>query len=307
MTKSTASAADQSQWLLLVFSLPTSKSSERVEIWRSLRKTGALSLKSAGHVLPNTPANEERFEWLAKRIRKYRGHATVVVAQSFDEEPTSALQQRFVEQVNTEYELLSKEIRKTLGRSSAAPASVSRLRKKLDDISERDFFDSPLRSRLAAYLAHVESSDGRQKQPAADLQEFSNRVWITRPRPGIDRVSSAWLIRRFIDEKATFTFGKDHTKTPNAVPFDMFTDKGFGHEGDDCTFETLIRRFRLKDPKLKVIAEVIHDADLRDEKFARTEAMAIDAILVGWANQGTADEELLQRGMEMIEGLYHSL
>ena len=93
----------------------------------------------------------------------------------------------------------------------------------------------------------------------------------------------------------------------NAVPFDMFTESGFGHEGDDCTFETLVRRFRLDGPKLKVIAEAVHDADLRDEKFARTEAMPIDAILVGWANQGTADDELLRRGMEMIEGLYHSL
>ena len=138
-------------------------------------------------------------------------------------------------------------------------------------------------------------------------KEFRNRVWVTRPRPGIDRSASAWLIRRFIDPKSSFTFADDPKKRPNAVPFDMFGGVGFGHRGDDCTFETLRNEFAVRDPRVAALAEMVHDADLEDGKFARQEAMGVDRVLVGWAQQGASDQELLRRGMEMIDGLYQSL
>jgi len=91
-----------------------------------------------------------------------------------------------------------------------------------------------------------------------------------------------------------------------AVPCDMFHG-GFGHRGDNCTFETLQKDFKIRDRRTRVISEVIHDADLADDKFGHKEGYGIDEVLKGWARQGIPDQELLDRGMQLIEGLYHSL
>jgi hypothetical protein len=130
---------------------------------------------------------------------------------------------------------------------------------------------------------------------------------MTRHRPGIDRVSSAWLIRRFIDPKAKFVFAADPSANSEAIPFDMFCSEGFGHRGDDCTFETLTRQFAIRDHRVKRIAEIIHDADIGDEQFGRAEGVGLDRVLIGWAKQEVPDDELLRRGMDLIDGLYESL
>jgi hypothetical protein len=132
-------------------------------------------------------------------------------------------------------------------------------------------------------------------------------IWITRPPPGIDRVSSGWLIQKFIDCNAKFAFDNKAEAHPDAVPFDMYQSGGFGHEGDHCTFETLCSRFGIRERKVTLIAKAIHDADLEDEKFGRTEGIVINQVLKGWADQGLTDEELMRRGMDVIEGLYRSI
>jgi hypothetical protein len=115
------------------------------------------------------------------------------------------------------------------------------------------------------------------------------------------------LILRFIDSNAKFAFGADAAVQSNSVPFDMYQPGGFGHEGEKCTFETLCSRFSLKEKRVLLIAEAIHDADLDDAKFGRTEGITINQILKGWAKLNIPDEELLRRGMELIEGLYQSI
>jgi hypothetical protein len=122
----------------------------------------------------------------------------------------------------------------------------------------------------------------------------------------VDRSASAWLIRWFIDSKARFAFAPEEQVPKDSVPFDMFHESGFGHRGEDCTFETLQKEFKIRDRRVKVISEIIHDADLADEKFGRKEGYGIDEVLKGWARQGIPDQELLDRGMQLIEGLYHS-
>jgi hypothetical protein len=113
------------------------------------------------------------------------------------------------------------------------------------------------------------------------------------------------LIRHFIDKKARFAFAPEEHVPPKAVPFDMFQG-GFGHRGEDCTFETLEKSFRIRDKRVGVIGQIIHDADLLDEKFGRKEGFGLDAVLDGWEKQGISDIELLQRGMGLIEALYRS-
>lgn len=301
----------ETPWLLLVFRLPSSRASQRVEIWRKLRRCGALALPSSGYLLPYSAANQERLEWLAAAIRNYKGEASVVQVRVFDDIPDKRLAQMFIDARTREYQVLLGEVNKllALGPHRQPAGRLSRLSRRFQEIVAIDFFQTPLRRRVEEALARAgepEAPRGR-KQRRGIAGRHLNRVWITRPRPGIDRVSSAWLIRRFIDPKARFIFAKDPTAHPDAVPFDMFVPQGFGHRGEDCSFETLCREFAVRDKRVKRIAQMIHDADLGDEKYGRTEAIGLDRVLNGWAKQELPDDELLTRGMELIEGLYHGL
>jgi hypothetical protein len=298
-------------WLLLMFSLPARRASERVEVWRKLKRYGALPLRSSGYVLPNGGSNQERFEWLAATIRKYKGAASVVQAQAIDDLPREKLVQLFVEARSRDYEGVLQQLRRLRPASAGAAGQAARLRKRFQEIADIDFFTSPLRGRVEVLLERLDAVNRLPAQTAKQRgrdSRYLRRTWVTRPRPGIDRVSSAWLIRRFIDREAKFVFASSPQKYRDAIPFDMFIEAGgFGHRGEDCTFETLRKEFRIREARVASIAEIIHDADLCDGKFGRNEGQGLDRALIGWAQQGVPDEELLRRGMELIEGVYQSL
>jgi hypothetical protein len=287
------------------------RASQRVDTWRKLRRYGALALKSGGHVLPNTPSNRERFEWLGAVIQKSTGHASVMQVHSLDDHSDARLRGLFLEASTGEYEAMITELRKLARSKHPNGNALAKLRRRFRDVSEIDFFNNPLRSRFETLLAQAEEQRVTQvpeSQSEIKKNAYRSRVWITRPRPGIDRISSAWLIRNFIDKNATFIFDHDPNLHPAAIPFDMFqTTKGFGHRGEDCTFETLCKEFAIRDKRVRAIAQIIHDADLEDGKFGRIEGIGLDRTLIGWAKQGVGDEELLRRGMEIIEGLYGSI
>jgi hypothetical protein len=296
-------------WLLLTFTLPTKRASQRVEIWRKLQRYGAVPLGNSGYLLPNSATNQERFEWLAAAVRKYAGEASVVKVQSIDNLSTPQLIGRFAEVRAREYHELIEELQKL----SAAvprkdfPRQVSRLRTRFQEIVEIDFFHSPLQRRVEEMFVQVDASPTSHGQATkVNPGEYRGRLWVTRPRPGIDRSASAWLIRNFIDKKARFTFAPETQIPRGAVPFDMFHG-GFGHRGEDCTFETLQKTFRIRDKKVGVIGQIIHDADLVDEKFGRKEGFGIDAVLNGWAKQGVPNNKLLEHGVQLIEALYDSV
>jgi hypothetical protein len=298
-------------WLLLTFTLPTKRASQRVEVWRKLQRYGTVPLGNSGYLLPGNPTNEERFQWLATAIRKYGGDASIVHVRSIDNISTPQLVGRFAEARAREYQELIHELQKfsSMPVQKQAIGRLSRLRSRFQEIVEIDFFDNPIQKRVRELLARADEARGPKRMlnsAQINPQDYKNRVWVTRPRPGVDRSASAWLIRRFIDKKARFTFASEENVPRNAVPFDMFHG-GFGHRGDYCTFETLQNDFRIRDRRVKVISEVIHDADLADGKFGRKEGYGIDEVLKGWARQRISDQELLDRGMQLIEGLYHSL
>jgi hypothetical protein len=298
-------------WLLLTFTLPTKRASQRVEVWRKLQRYGTVPLGNSGYLLPSNPVNEERFQWLATAIRKYGGDASIVHVQSIDNISTPQLIGRFAEARAREYQDLIRQLEEfsAMPRQQQALSRLSRLRNRFQEIVEVDFFDSPLQKRVGELLTKADAA--RVAVPASEtrkinLQDYKNRTWVTRPRPGVDRCAAAWLIQRFIDPKARFAFALEEQVPRGAVPFDMFHESGFGHRGDDCTFETLQKDFRIRDRRVKVISEIIHDADLADDKFGRKEGYGIDVVLKGWARQGVSDQELLARGTQLIEGLYHS-
>jgi hypothetical protein len=299
-------------WLLLVFTLPAQRASQRVKVWRKLQRYGTVPLGNSGYLLPSNPANEEHFEWLATSIRKDGGEASVVHVRSIDNISTSQLVSRFAEARAREYQELIREIQRfcSLPRQEKAAGPLSRMRSRFQEIVEVDFFGSPLQKRAAELLAQADAARlQKHVRPMTGLhrREFKRRTWVTRPRPGLDRSASAWLIQRYIDPKARFVFAAKNQVPEGAIPFDIFHGGGFGHRGEDCTFETLQKDFRIRDAKIKIVSEMIHDADLLDEKFGRKEGFGIDSVLKGWARQGVPDSELLARGIQLIAALYQSI
>ena len=298
-----------SPYLLLVFSLPRKGASLRVAVWRKLQRYGSLPLGNSGYLLPNSPGNREKFEWLATTIRGAHGEASVLEVQSIDNYSGPQLMKRFSDARSHDYRDLLNVLRNAASASKKSPAHIARLRQRFQEIVSIDFFGSLLREQIDRTLAAMQ--EPQSKLPPSELGKISrfayrSRKWVTRPRPRVDRVLSAWLIRRFIDPKARFVFATKGQKPSGAVPFDMY-EGGFGHRGEDCTFETLTQAFRIRDKRVSVMGQIVHDADLFDEKFGRKEGFGVDEVMKGWARQNLADEELLERGIQLAEGLYQSL
>lgn len=295
-------------WLLMVFTLPSAKASERVQVWRKLQKFGSLPFRNAGYLLPNSQENRERLVWISETVRASKGDASVLEVATVDDLSLTALQDLFRQARDADYLSLEKDLKALKPSKGVSTPQLLRLRKRFDEILATDFFGAKHRSVVQAlFEQHNAESPKEPSVKTVTKKDFQNKIWLTRFRPGIDRVSSAWLITKFIDAKPHFVFGKKSEDRPDAIPFDMFGPNGFGHVGDLCTFETLCRSFGIKDKKVLQIAEAIHDADLEDRKFGRDEGHVMNRILKGWARQDISDDELLKRGMDLTEGLYQSL
>ncbi len=297
-------------WLLLLFSLPATHNTARVSIWRKLRKSGAIQIKTSTYLLPDTPAQYELFQWLAKQVTDYGGDSTLIRAQQIEGLSDTRIVGLFNAARDGDYSALGEAARKLTApraakRDKGFIDDLEKLRKTFRAIREIDFFDAPKAHVIGSQLARLESATRTKTPAAARLQatKFQGKIWVTRPRPEIDRVACAWLIRGFIDPKATFKFATNADAIASGIPFD-YAHGEFSHHGEDCTFETLLARFGIADKALHTIGEMVHDADLEDEKFQRTECIGLDRILKGWAKHGMPDEEILSRGGNCFDGLY---
>jgi hypothetical protein len=301
-------------WLFLLFNLPAKQSTERVKIWRQLKKFGAVQLKTSTYVLPDEPVHYERFQWLAKEIVDTGGEATLVRVKDIEGMPYAAVVALFNEARARDYdeifEPLTRLIKDRKARKASAETFASELekvRRRFQEIQEIDYFQSSRGEDLRALFLKAELLGSPQKKPETKARlrtaDYRGKTWITRPRPEIDRVGSAWLIRKFIDSDAKFVFANTPAAAPQAIPYDMF-EVEFSHHADHCTFETLIERFGIRDRAVLRIAELIHDADLEDEKFHRVEGFGVEQIFKGWAKQGLSDQEILSKGFECFDALY---
>jgi hypothetical protein len=297
-------------WLLLLVRLPATHSAERVAIWRKLKKSGAIQIQTSTYILPDDPPRYETFQWLTQHIRVAGGDATLVRARQIEGLSNQRLMELFNAARAKEYAVLREMLRpliSTAKRTSNLGGKLDRIRKQFREIRETDFFDSPKAKDLEMILKKLEGTQARGKtQPKLEPRDFSGRIWLTRPRPEIDRVGSAWLIRKFIDPKARFVFAAKRAPNQRVITFDMLGGD-FSHDGDDCTFETLMRRFGVQDKVVRNIAEMIHDADLDDDKFQRNECVGIDRVLKGWGSEGISDGEILRRGFQCFDALYRFL
>jgi len=310
-TRDQRSRLQDRSWLLLLFSLPATHKTARVAIWRKLQKSGAIQIKTSTYLLPDAPAQYELFQWLAKQVTDYGGDSTLIRAQQIEGLSDARIVGLFNEARDSDYAGLGEASRKLAGpraakRDKAFTDKLEKLRKTFHAIREIDFFDAPKAHVIESQLDRLESATRSQKSAVATrLQstKFQGKTWVTRPRPEIDRVACAWLIRAFIDPKATFKFATNADAIADGIPFD-YAHGEFSHHGEDCTFETLLSRFGIADKALRAIAEMVHDADLEDEKFQRSECIGLDRMLKGWAKRGMPDEEILLRGGNCFDGLY---
>lgn len=315
------------RWLLFVHQLPSTPSNLRVRTWRRMQQLGAIPVKQAVYVLPDTPNAREDFEWLKTEVKDAGGDASVFAADNVDAWADDALIEEFRQFAQDAYGALAGDIEKVLKRASSgrrasdtrAPA-VRRLvdvfRKRLTAIEAVDFFGSAGRDRVTTLLKQLGErapGQGSGRTPAAsrssgpgDPPTYRGRLWVTRPRPGVDRMSSAWLIRRFVDPEARFGFAADRDAVPAAgVPFDMFGVE-LTHRGEGCTFETLCEVFGIREPAVLRIAAIVHDLDLKDGRFGAPEAATVGAVIAGLQLAHADDESLLAQGMSLFEALFAS-
>ena len=311
---------------MFVHQLPASPSNLRVRTWRRLQQIGAVPVKQAVYVLPNTPAAREDFEWLTTEVKGAGGDVSVFAADSVETFADDALVEEFRRARQEAYGALAKEMERVISRinatrrprgtrAPAVPRLVEVFRGRLSALERIDFFGSAGRDRVVSLMAHLEerarpvmpSGGATSVAGVTDGASYRRRLWVTRPRPGVDRMSSAWLIRRFVDPEARFGFAVDRDSLPdsNAIPFDMFGVE-FTHRGEHCTFETLCSTFGIKDPAVARIAEIVHDLDLKDGRFGASDAATIDALIEGLQLATADDDTLLERGITLFESLFRA-
>jgi hypothetical protein len=311
------------RWLMLLMTLPPTPTRHRVGVWRKLQRMGAVR-RSSGWLLPETPETTERFQWLVQEIQSVKGEATLLRVDRVETMTDDQLAALFHQARTAEYQAAMQGCREILthldrsrpaqkGSSAPLRGKLEALKRELDRIEAIDYLQAPIGVRARALwetaakrLRTSESGPVRAKSSRGRTLPPRGSTWVTRPRPHIDRVGSAWLIKRFCDPDASFAFADAADAGRKGIPFDVLGAE-FGHQGDDCTFETLVKRFRIKDRRVQAIAEIVHEADLQDGKFSRTEAIGIDIAIKALAAGTPDDHELLERGMAMFEGLYTML
>jgi hypothetical protein len=313
----------EARWLVLIHQLPPQPAYFRVKIGRHLQRIGAVALKNSVYALPDGDQAREDFAWVHREIADGGGESFVCEARFVQGLSFEQIEAIFDAARNADYEALAEEarrIQKALPRRRGLPqarraaleADVARLNRRLSEVAAIDFFAATHRLTVEGLLRGLTarlSEGGRGLEPAAPpAGEVCGRTWVTRRNIHVDRIASAWLIQRFIDPEARFKFvtAKGYAPAPSELRFDMF-DAEFTHEGDRCTFEVLLERFGLHDAALRAIAEIVHDIDLKDDKFGRPERAGVERLVNGLAARERDDEVRLGRGSALFGDLYQSL
>jgi hypothetical protein len=315
---------ETAHWLLFIHQFPAKPAYERVKTWRRLQALGAVAVKNAVYALPTSEQAQEDFEWLLKEVSEGGGDGMIFEASLIDGLSDDDLRSLFSAARTQDYEAVSREARalaETLQAGGGGPAlgearaRLTRLRAEVARVEAIDFFGANGRETVEGLLSDLENrlkeDDAMTNEPEEELYGTAaetmpkNRVWVTRRGVYVDRISSAWLIRRFIDPNATFKFvpAKGYKPEPGELRFDMY-DGEYTHECDRCTFEVLLARSGLTDSALSAIGEIVHDIDLKDAKFGREEATGLAHLIEGIATANSDDQRRIERGSAMLDDFY---
>jgi hypothetical protein len=310
---------DSARWLLLLMKLPgDAPQRARVGTWRKLKRSGALVLRDSVYLFPVKDDAAEMANWLAGEIRANGGEASIARVTSIEGHPDDELKRRFSEERDADYAELEPDLKAAIRdaqKGGEEPTKrlrglVRRTEQRLEEIARTDFFDAPAGTRVRTLVAHGRALLEPVRRPEGELslEDYRGRLWVTRARPKIDRLASAWLIQRFIDPDARFDFiAAEGKKAPaGALTFDTFGGD-FTHEGDDCTFEVLARRFGIDDPGVRVLAEIVHDCDLEDGKFQRSEPAVVQTLVRGLVATIEDDQGLIRTAMPVFDALRAAL
>ena len=309
------------RWLLLIHQIPPKPNYLRVKIWRRLHRLGAVAIKNSVYVLPKNDQTQEDFQWVLREIIEGSGDGTLCEARLIDGLTDDHVEALFQSAREADYAHIAEEARllgKTLpvkvkpaeARRVQLEHEIVRLRKRFDDLIAIDFFGAPGREAASGLVSGIEARIRGNKaaapsQTRMDREKLRGKIWVTRKGIHVDRMASAWLVRRFIDESAKFKFvpAKGYKPLSREIRFDMF-EAEFTHEGDRCTLEVLIKRAGIEDPALIPIAEIVHDIDLKDSKFKRQESLGIERLIAGIAMSSKDDDQRLARGIAVFNDLY---
>ncbi|HMK61186.1 MAG TPA: chromate resistance protein ChrB domain-containing protein [Dissulfurispiraceae bacterium] len=317
------------RWLMFFYSVPSRPVSNRMKVWRKLMKSGAVHLKGSVYILPDNEEHYETLQWLASEVSGMKGEAAFVRIAKIETMKEHEIMALFDEQRANDYRNIGKTLdvlERRLGsiqKGSGArdvkglSAQSAKFVREYEQIAAVDFFRSgegkAMGKRIDALRTQLAGLSGLPVKKEAlisgrAVKDYQGRVWVTRTKPFIDRMASAWLIRRFIDGRASFGFidEKEIDKLDrNSVAFDI-RDGEFTHSGDMCTFEVIIKAFGLRDKALRKIAEIVHDLDMKDDKYKAGEARGLEDILAGIRKSARDDADALERGMAVFEMLYIS-
>jgi hypothetical protein len=319
----TVASPEPSRWLLLIHQIPPKPEYLRVKIWRRMQRIGAVAVKNSVYVLPKNEEALEDFQWVLREIVEGGGEGSICEAGFVEGLSDADLEAMFRAARDADYSAIAEEAREL---SSALPAQgrkleasararletdATRLRRRLADVVERDFFDAMGRQTAEGLVASLEArlnpDATAESGPVPATYDYRRRVWVTRKGIHVDRMASAWLIRRFIDPEARFKFvtARGYQPEKGELRFDMF-EAEFTHQGERCTFEVLLQRLKLTDAALRPISEIVHDIDLKDGKFGRPETPGIERLITGICTAHKDDEARLARASSMFDDLHGS-
>jgi hypothetical protein len=317
-------------WLMFFYSVPSKPVSNRMKIWRKLIKAGAIQFKGAVYLLPYSEDHYDFFQWLVSEVTDMEGEAALVNVENIDTMKDIEIIGLFNQQRGVEYRSLEKRldglerkissIRKGGGIKDTQNfmEEFDKSYKEYREIKKIDFFSSEagnaLKKKLELLGEDIKniSSTVTKKQhytiTPKRIEDYQNKTWVTRKRPFVDRMASAWLIKKFIDKKAIFRFIDEQGMEDLGKETVTFDTRGgqFTHIGDMCTFETLVRVFGIRDKAIKKIGEIVHDLDVKDDKYKNPETKGIEDILIGIRKTSKDDAEALEKGIALFEMLYAS-
>ncbi len=309
----------ETRWLLLIHQIPPKPSYFRVKIWRRLQQVGAVPVKQSVYVLPKNDQTLEDFSWMLREIKDGGGEASICEAAFIDGITDDQIIAMFREARKVDYEEIIKDIRSIMAELPPGPGAqiedvshadgqLARLKKKVAELTAIDYFECPDRGAAELLLANFAeqlrgAKTGKLIQSKAH-QDLTGKTWVTRENVYVDRIACAWLICRFIDPTARFQFvsSKKYKPQPNELRFDMF-DAEYTHDGDLCSFEVMIRRCGLDHKLFTPLAEIVHDIDLKDEKFGRPETAGIKTLFSAIVTAHPKDEERIEIGSKILDDL----
>lgn len=305
-------------WLILIHQIPAKPSYFRAKIWRRLHQIGSIPIKQAVYAMPNTDQCLEDLSWIAKEIKDQGGEAIILNASLLEGLTDDQVVHLFKKARQVDYGIILEEARSFMdayhSEEMSDPvlldykAGLRKLIKSFAATVNIDFFPLPEQAQTEAYLDEMETifhrPKGKDTVPVAKGVTFSGCTWVTKCNVYVDRMASAWLIKRFIDNTASFKFLKKTHYQPseNELRFDM-REAEYTHQGDMCTFEVLAQTFCPQERGLKQIAKLIHDIDLKEDSFALPETAGIHAILDSIVATTSDDHKRIELASTIFDGL----